>query len=359
MPYTNTKLKVGVIGCGNVAVQRHIPMLKSLKTVEVVAAAEIDERQLKQVAARFHIRKTFTDYKNLLSDPSVEVVGVLVPLQFHFETAMATLQANKHLLLEKPLVMTLEEADQLIEQAAKTDRKVMMGFNKRWHRRVLRARKVIEADGLGSIRLINVVCASGLDRQTVPAWRGNRQQGGGNIIEKASHYFDLCRFLLQDDIEKIYTVSSLSNDYDDEPAIITARTSRGVFLNIALSDLLPSRNEINILGEKCGLSFSLHRFDAFELTPSNVHSGDIAARIRGTLRFFKELPIGLLNYRYGGDYTAAFKTQWNHFIDCIQHDRPVKCTLEDGRYVLQIVLAAVESANTGKPQKVTRAGRKD
>jgi predicted dehydrogenase len=285
-------------------------------------------------------------------------VGILVPLQLHFEVAAAALQANKHLLLEKPLTMTMEEADRLIEQAAQTDRKVMMGFNKRWHRRVLRARKVIEERRLGTIRLINVICSSGLDCQTVPGWRVKRELGGGNLIEKAAHYYDICSFLLHDDIEEIFAISASQNNRDDEPAVITARTCNGVFLNFALSDFLPSRNEIEILGEDCALSFSLHRFDAFELTPAHTHSGDIGTRLRGTARFFKELPAGFLRYRHGGDYTAAFRTQWKHFIDCIQNDKPVACTLADGRYALQMTLAAIESATTGQPVQVVRAGRK-
>jgi predicted dehydrogenase len=357
MAHTNTKLKVGIIGCGNVAVERHLPMLKSLNTVQVVAAADADEGRLRHAVEKFGIGKAFTDYRIMLSDCPVDVVGIFVPLQLHFEVATAALQAQKHLLLEKPLTMTMEEAGQLIEQAARTDRKVMMGFNKRWHRRVLRARKVIEEKGLGTIRLINVICSSGLDGGTVPAWRMKRELGGGNLIEKAAHYYDICSFLLQDDIEEIYAVSVSQNNRDDEPAIVTARTCNGVFLNFAMSDFLPSRNEIEILGEDCGLSFSLHRFDAFELTPARTHSGDIGTRLRGAARFFKELPGGLLRFRYGGDYTAAFRTQWNHFIDCIQNDKPVACTLEDGRYALQITLAAVESAATGQPVKIEPASR--
>jgi predicted dehydrogenase len=354
MTNRNNTLKVGIIGCGNVAANRHLPALKSLKTVEVVAAADIDEERLKQVVDRFHIGKSFADYKILLSDPSVDVVGVLVPLQLHFEVAMAALKAQKHLLLEKPITMTLGQADQLIEQAAGTDRKVIMGLNKRWHRLVRRARKVIEDEKLGPISFINIVSSSGQDYRTVPAWRLKRHQGGGNLVENGTHFYDIWRFLLQDDIEEVFAVSASKNNSEDEPAIITARTLNGVFLNCALSDFSPNRNEIEILGENRALRLSLHRFDGFEFTPFNACSGDIGARLKSMVRFFKELPIGLLQYRYGGDYTESFRAQWKHFIDCIQNDKQVECTLEDGRFALQIALAAVRSASTGQPVRVPR-----
>ena len=352
MAQPQKKLRVGIIGCGNVAVQRHLPMLRSLKSAEIAALADSDKERLEQAAGRFRIERSFTNYKELLSDPSVEAVGILVPLEHHFEIAMAALKANKHILLEKPLTMTMSEADRLIEEASRTDRKVLMGFNKRWHRRTQRARKIIAARKLGPIRLVNVVCSSGLDHETTPAWRVKRARGGGNFIEKGAHYYDLCRFLLRDDIREVYAVSASRENGDDEPAIVTARTSGGIFLNLVFSDFLPSRNEIEIFGEDCALGFSLHRFDAFELIASDTHSGDFSTRLRSLARFFKELPAGLLQYRYGGDYTAAFRAQWKHLIDCIQNDDPVECTLKDGRYALRITLAVLESAAAGRPVKI-------
>ena len=102
----NHPLRIGIIGCGNVAVNRHLPMLRSLKEAEVVALSDIDSKQLHLAADIFGIEKRFDNYEKLLQEPDIKAVGVLVPLPFHYEIASAVLDAGKHLFLEKPITMT-------------------------------------------------------------------------------------------------------------------------------------------------------------------------------------------------------------------------------------------------------------
>ncbi len=102
------------------------------------------------------------------------------------------------------------------------------------------------------------------------------------------------------------------------------------------------------------LRVSLHKFDGLEFTPLYSCDGNVQKRLWNIGRFLKELPQGVLQARYGGDYNAAFRAQWKHFIDCIQLDIPVECTLEDGRHALQVALAAMESASTGQPVQVSQ-----
>lgn len=355
MAKISKSLKVGLIGCGKVAVNRHLPTLKSLKEAEVVAVADIDAECLNSVADKFQIEKRYIDYNALLQDPTVEAVVVCTPLQYHFEVALTALEAGKHLLLEKPLTITLDEADRLIDRAARTDRKVMVGFNKRWHRLVRQARDIIQKDMLGPVGLINTVFCTGHFNRYLPEWRRLRESGGGSLIENGSHSYDLWHFLLQSDVEEVSSVSESTDRCDDEPAIVTARTSNGVYLNSVLSEFLPDRSIIEIFGQDCILRVSLHKFDGLEFSPLHSCEGNLRNRLRNISRFFKELPRSILQARYGGDYNASYRAQWKHFIDCIQQDIPVECTIEDGRRALQVALAAVKSASTRQPVKVAQA----
>jgi predicted dehydrogenase len=357
MRVMSKRIKIGLIGCGRVAVKRHLPALKSLEEAEVVAAADVDETRLNHVTHAFRIEKRFVDYMAVLQDPAVEAVAICVPLQFHCEVALAALDAGKHVLLEKPLAMSLDEADRLIGRAAKTDRKVLVGFNKRWHRLVRRAREIVRQGRLGQVGLVNTICSSGHDRRNIPAWRLRRHVGGGNLIENGSHFYDMWHFLLQTDVEEILASSLSTEQGDDEPGIVTARTADGVFLNCVLSDALPNRNEVEIFGQNCILRVSLHRFDGLEFIPLHSCAGDVRNRLRNMAHFFKELPRGILEARHGGDYNGSFRAQWQHFIDCIRRDIPVECALEDGRRALQVALAAVKSVSKGQPVKVAQAPR--
>lgn len=352
------RTKIGLIGCGKVAVNRHLPALQSLREAEVVAAADVDPGRLAYVTHKFQIKRSYVDYEDLLRDPAVEAVGICVPLQLHFEIGLAALDAGKHLLLEKPLAMSLDEADRLIGRAAKTDSKVLVGLNKRWHRLVRQAQQVVRSGRLGPVGLINTIHTTGHYKRYVPSWRLRRSQGGGNLIENGTHWYDMWHFFLQSDVEEIFAVSGATERGDDEPCIVTGRTESGVFLNCVLSDFLPDREEIEILGRDCVLRVSLHRADGLEFTPLHTCAGDLRNRLLNMTQFFKSLPQRVLQGRYGGDFNASFCAQWQHFIDCIQRDVPVECTLEDGRRALQVALAAVQSVNTGRPVKVARAPRK-
>lgn len=345
------RIKVGIIGCGQVAVNRHLPILKTLDNVDVTAVSDINGDSLNNAARRFNVRSTYTDYHQLLSREDIQVVGVLVPLELHARIGVDVLKAGKHLLLEKPMCRTLQEADLLREAAGKAGVKAMMGLNKRWHRFMRRARGVLSSGELGKVRLINLAYSSGQELDQVPAWRKSRSTGGGNLIENGVHCYDLWRFLLREEITEIYAVSGRESS-DDEPAVVTAKSESGILLNTTLSDFMPGRNEMEIFGDRQVLSISQYRFEGFEFTPRGTCSGDIRNRINRLLSFFGELPSGISQYRYGGDYTESFRAMWSHFIQAIRNDSPVSCTLEDGRRALEITLAAIASADSGQPVRL-------
>ena len=345
------KINIGLIGCGQVAINRHLPTLKSLDNVNVKAVSDIDETSLRRAASLFNIGNAYTDYRRLLDRNDIHAVGVLVPLELHAQAGVDVLNSSKHLLLEKPMCRTLQEAELLKQAADKSGVKAMMGLNKRWHRLMLRAREVVSSGELGKVRLISLVYSRGQYRDQVPPWRMKRRSGGGNLIENGVHCYDLWRFLLQEEVSEIYAVSN-NEVSDDEPAVVTARSESGVLLNTTLSDFMPGRNEMEIFGDRQVLNISQHRFEGFECTPKGTCSGDMNNRIKRVARFFRELPAGISQYRYGGDYTESFRAMWIHFIKAIQTNLPVSCTLEDGRRALEITLAAMSSADSGRPVKL-------
>ncbi|MGD9347445.1 MAG: Gfo/Idh/MocA family oxidoreductase [Candidatus Aminicenantes bacterium] len=351
------KVKVGVVGCGKVAVVRHLPVLARMKRCEVKAIADVDPKRLEAVKNKFRIGRTYASHTELLRDADVDAVAVCVPLPSHAEVALDAVAAGKHVLLEKPLAMTLDEADRLVERTAHSDRKVMVGYNKRWHRLVRKTREIIKNGSLGEVRMIQVVFSTGHRNRYIPQWRLHRKDGGGSIIENGSHFYDLWRFLLGKNIRKVSALSRSTGNSDDEPSVVTGETENGVFLNCVLSDFLPDRFEMEIFGEDCVLHASLHRFDGLEFIPLRSYAGEMKSRLKRTAGFFKALPAGMSQARRGGDYNASFEDMWDHFIDCIIHDMPVGCTLEDGRKALQIALAALESVSTGKTVYVADAPR--
>jgi predicted dehydrogenase len=142
-------LRVGIIGCGRAAETRHLPAVQYLPEVRVIAAASRDPERLRRVAEHFLIRHRYADYMALLENPAVEAVAVCVPAAFHVPVALAALDAGKHVLVEKPLALDLDEGDRLVQRAGQSSRKVMMGFNLRWHPLVRRALELARQGVLG------------------------------------------------------------------------------------------------------------------------------------------------------------------------------------------------------------------
>lgn len=348
-------VKLGVVGCGQVTETRHLPVLNALPEAEVVALADVNPDCLKRVAARFQIKHCYSDFGALLHDPAVEAVAVCVPPQFHVEVALAALDAGKHLFIEKPLALSLDESDRLIKRAAQSPNKVMVGFNLRWHRLIRQAREIIQRGTLGSLELIRTVLTSGrrYDRN-VSEWRARRELGGGVLMENAVHHFDLWRFLLQSEVEEVFATSR-SEQWDDEIATVTARMANGVLAVSAFSKTTTESNEVEIYGKAGRLQISCFRFDGLEFLSTSSLPGDIRTRLRRITRMLRDLPKVASIIHRGGDFVTSYRVEWQHFIDCIQHDTPVECTLEDGQRALQVVLAAVESASLGQPVKVIQA----
>lgn len=348
-------VKVGLIGSGRVTSTRHIPALQRLPNAEVIALADTDSVCLQHVADQFRIPHRYSDVRALLENQAVDVVGVCVPVLFHAEVALAAIEAGKHVLIEKPLTLTLTEADGLIEHARRSSAKVMVGFNLRWHRLVRQARDVIQQGGLGSPTLMRTVLTS--YHEDVPEWRKRRELGGGVLFELAVHHFDLWRFLLQSEVEEVFATSH-SGQWEDEAATVTARMANGVCVVSVFSERTSESHEVEVYSRAGCLQVSCHRFDGLEYFSPTGFPGDVRSRLRKVAHTLKELPQGLWGMRGGGDFIASYQAEWRHFIDAIRRDTPVECTLEDGRHALQVVLAAAASASLRQPITVDRAPRK-
>lgn len=355
MTSTDGKVELGLVGCGWVAEERHLPALHGLPDVRVVALADTDPVRLTRVADRFDIETRYSDHRALLEHPGIEAVAVCTPAHSHASVALAALEAGKHLFIEKPLALSLDESEGLMQQAAQSASKVTVGFNLRWHFLVRKARAFIQQGTLGPLRAVCSVITSQF-RADEPDWIRRRELGGGVLIELAVHSFDLWRFLLGSEVE---TVSAMSRSglWEDETATITAQMSNGALATALVSKGTAESNELEIYGQKGRLHVSCYRFDGLEFRPSSSYPGSVGTRLRGLIHSATSVPQAIAALRGGGVYLTSYRAEWQHFINTIRSNSSVESTLEDGHRALQGVLAAVESASQGWPVPVCRASR--
>ena len=136
-------LRIGIVGCGFVADHRHLPTLSKMPEATVVALCDSDPAALARVGDRWGIGRRHADPRALTEDASVEAVAVLVPAAGHAAVVIAALEAGRHVMVEKPLALTLDDADLMLEAAGASAGRVMVGFNERWHRLVREARDLV------------------------------------------------------------------------------------------------------------------------------------------------------------------------------------------------------------------------
>lgn len=337
-------IKIGLIGSGHVTECWHLPALRNLNDASITAISDIDSEKLNRVANLYRIKNQYTHYQDLIKDPDVEAVAVCVPVQFHTEIGLEAMNCGKHVFMEKPLALNIDDCEKLIKKAKESGLVTMLGFNFRWHRLIRRARRFIDQGALGRIKMIRSVftCSSQVPDENFN-WRKKRDQGGGTLIEIAVHHYDLWRFLLQSEVDEIYAMSR-SYQLEDEVSTVMARMRNGVLAVSCFSEITNANNSLEIYGQNGQLRISCYRFDGLEFFSIKELPGDIKTRLKGMAISIKDSPRLLLKKNRAGDFALSFRAEWRHFIDCIKKGIPAECTFEDGKEALQIVLTGIESA---------------
>lgn len=201
------KIKVGVVGCGGIANQKHFPALKNNGDLnEIVAFCDIIVERAEKACAEFGAEgaKVYQDYHDLLADPNVEVVHICTPNVSHSEIAIAAFKAKKHVYCEKPMSHSPIEALKMVEAWKKSGMQFTVGYQNRFRPEVQNLHAACEAGDLGDIYYGK---AHALRRRGVPTWgvfMDKAQQGGGPLIDIGTHALDITLWCMNNyDIDSV------------------------------------------------------------------------------------------------------------------------------------------------------------
>lgn len=192
------KLTIGIIGCGGIANGKHFPSLSKLDQVELVAFCDIKIDRAQKGAKQYGIENAdvYEDYRELLKDHSIDVIHVLTPNISHAEISVAAMEAGKHVLCEKPMAKTSEEAKKMVEVSKRTGKKLTIGYNNRFRPDSQHLHKVTSQGDLGEIYFAK---AHAIRRRAVPTWGvflDEEKQGGGPLIDIGTHALDLTLWMM-------------------------------------------------------------------------------------------------------------------------------------------------------------------
>jgi len=342
-------IRLGIVGCGRATATLHVPALAGVEGIRIAGLADADEGALRRVAANARPDRVAADYRQLVLDPSIDAIAVCVPAHAHAEVALAALAAGKHVFVEKPLALSLADCDRLVDAAERAGVRATVGFNTRHHAQAIRARDAIRRGEVGTIDAIDSRLTS--FHGEGPAWQARRSSGGGALMELAVHHVDLWRWLTGAEIDEVFAYARAGRE-EDASAVIAARMSDGALASAVFSSRTSRTDDLTVFGSTGSVAVSLYRFDGYERASPGTVAGDAGARVRAALAAARELPGAFRDAREGGAWRRTYREQWRRFADSLRDGAPAGATFDDARRVQAVVLAAAESAATGRSVRV-------
>ena len=192
------RLKVGIIGCGGIANGKHMPSIKAVNMSDMVAFCDLIEERAVKAAKEYGVpgAKVYTDYKELLADPEIDVVHVCTPNRSHAEISIDALHAGKHVMCEKPMAKCAADARLMVKAAQETGKKLTIGYQHRHKASAQYLKSIIGRGDLGDMYYAEALAAR---RRGTPNWGvflNEYEQGGGPLIDIGTHSLDLTLYLL-------------------------------------------------------------------------------------------------------------------------------------------------------------------
>jgi predicted dehydrogenase len=335
--------RFGVIGAGLWG-QAHAEVYATHPWAELTAVCDSDRSRAESLAKRFGAPRVYTDYREMVKDPAVDAVAVATPDFAHAGPVVAAAEAGKHVHSEKPLATTRQDADAIAAAVRASGITYMVDFHARWNPPFAIARKDIADGALG--RIMSAYFRLN-DTISVPTSMLSWSTQSSILWFLGSHTVDTLRYLLADEVERVYAVSRaevLKERGWDVPDLYQGvlEFRSGVVATIENNWIVPNTNpmvndfKVNILGSKGMVNMDLTNNQMVErYFESAADHPDCMVK-------------PLVRDRHVGFAYEAIRD----FVECLALGRPVQATLEDGLAVTSVILAIVESARTRTPVTV-------
>lgn len=320
------KLKVAIIGCGRISVVYDTAFRKLSNMVNVVYAVDKDEEKAKSFAIRFGC-KYATDFEQIAGE-DIDVLHICLPHYLHEPMAIRAMQAGMNVLTEKPVAMTLQEADRMKHVQKETGKKLGVIFQTRYTLGVQRLRKMIEEGVFGKIISARSMLTWSRTEEYYKSsdWKGTWYgEGGGTLIDQAIHSMDRVRYLVGSDVSWIEgNVSNYTHPYvnveDTATAVLGFKNGCIYTLYATNTYSIDAPIDIEIVGEKgiCGLKQDL---GYYKLNGEYVEIRDKDA----------EVPVGP-NY-----WGSSHHIQIREFYEEVMQDKDITINVDEGRKTLEMV----------------------
>ena len=332
-------IRIGLLGCGAVVREQHLPSLSRMAGAEVVAVADPDPGARARFA-RLTDAPLYEQPEDVLQLADVDAVVIATPPHTHAELATAAARSDKHLYVEKPLATTEKDALQVLEAVRRSNVSATMGFNRRRHPLYARARRLIADGVIGRPLIARTAFCEPAEPAEMAEWRRSRSTGGGVLLDLGSHHFDLLRWLLDAELVVLDAATS-SDESEQDGASARLSTETGVDVQSIFSSRAAHSDVVEVVGDRGSLRIDRHR-GALDLTVRRQgRYGVRPAWSRPGIDVYAWRARRLVGR--GGD--PSYERTLHAFVQRVGGASVDAPTLEDGLRSLQTVLAAEHAAD--------------
>lgn len=348
-------MKYALIGCGRIAIN-HVKAVAN-NGLDFVAMCDIDDSKFdimleKAGCGGFPETERYADYRLMLAEhPEIELVAIATESGNHAEIALDCIDAGKHLIVEKPIALSMADADEIVRRAAERGVKVSACHQNRFNVAVQELRKAVEAGRFGKLShgSIHVRWNRGRSYYDQAPWRGTWAQDGGTLMNQCIHGIDLLRWMMGDDVVEIYgQTRQRFHDYleAEDVGVAVVKFANGAVGTIeGTSNVFPRNLEetLYMFGETGTVKVG-------GTSTNNIDVWDFADESE-TDAANKGLQEQTSNV-YGNGHTSLYAD----VIDAVENDRAPYVDAVAGRNALEMVLAIYKSQKTGEPVKLPLEG---
>ena len=341
-------VNVGVIGCGKIAQVRHLPEYADNKDCKIVGVYDINGERAGQIAEQYHA-KAYASVEELLADQSIEAVSVCTANATHAEIAIAALKAGKHVLCEKPMAISLEQCEAMVNEAKRHQRFLMIGHNQRLAKAHAEARKLVEKGEIGKILTFRTTFGhQGPETWTIdPAinWFFDKKSAVfGAMADLGIHKTDLIQFLTGQRVSRVNAYLGTLDKRDkngnligvDDNAICIYQMTDGTVGTMTASWTMYGLEDNSTV--LYGTDGVLYIYDHPEYSIRLVRKNG-------------EQALYALDHIQTNDHQTKSGVI-DLWISCIEHNTPPEISGEDALHAMKAVFAALRSAETEKTVEV-------
>lgn len=335
-------LKFALLGCGRIA-KRHSELLGhgQIDNAKLVTVCDIVEEKAKKIGEQFGVPH-FTDMNEMLANTDIDVVTVLTESGYHAEHVIEIAKHKKHIVVEKPMALTLDDADAMIKTCDEAGVKLFVVKQNRFNVPVVKAREALESGRFGKLVLgtVRVRWCRPQAYYDQDPWRGTWALDGGVLTNQASHHVDLLEWMMGE-VESVHAMSTtaLANIEAEDTAIVNLRFRNGALGIIEATTAVRPKDlegSLSVLGEKGTVEiggFAVNQMKVWNFTEEQEGDADVMEK-------YSVNPPNV----YGFGHQAYY----DHVVDSILNNTKHLVDGLQGRKSLELINAIYESIETKK-----------